>query len=69
MIYNTRCCCKDCGDRYVGCHSVCERYSEFRKFVEERNKEIMKDSEARRDQILSVERFKKEIRKGRRVIR
>lgn len=69
MIYNVRSCCKDCVDRQVGCHSECERYKEFRKLVEKRNKEIQKDIEARRDQVMFIERFKKEIRKGRRVIR
>lgn len=28
-------CCKDCGDRYIGCHSECDRY---KKQVEEWNR-------------------------------
>lgn len=30
--------CESCPDRYVGCHSVCDRYKEFQKFVEGRRK-------------------------------
>lgn len=26
--------CRDCKDRYVGCHSKCERYIEYRKELE-----------------------------------
>ena len=29
--------CKDCPDRVVGCHSVCEKYKAFR---EERDREL-----------------------------
>lgn len=25
-----KCTCKDCGDRYVGCHDQCEKYRMFK---------------------------------------
>lgn len=35
-------CCKDCADRYIGCHSGCERYKqqieEWKKAKEEYRK-------------------------------
>ena len=30
--------CKDCKDRYVGCHGECSKYLEFRELVDEHNK-------------------------------
>ena len=27
---NTFCPCKDCGQRYIGCHSVCEEYKMYK---------------------------------------
>ena len=30
--------CKDCTDRQLGCHSVCEKYKEYAKHNEERRK-------------------------------
>lgn len=27
--------CKDCPDRYVGCHSQCEKYIAFQKYRED----------------------------------
>ncbi|MBO5969291.1 MAG: hypothetical protein J6S14_12425 [Clostridia bacterium] len=27
--------CKDCPDRKLGCHSICEKYIEYTKFREE----------------------------------
>lgn len=38
--------CKNCGDRFVGCHSTCERYQQFfvlneqRKAENDRNREV-----------------------------
>ena len=32
------CECKDCDDRYPGCHDKCDRYAEYRKKVEKANK-------------------------------
>lgn len=30
--------CKDCGDRAIGCHGKCERYSSYRAEAEEEKK-------------------------------
>ena len=30
--------CKDCKDRFVGCHSKCEDYKKYREKIEEINK-------------------------------
>ena len=27
--------CKDCESRFLGCHSTCERYNDFKKYREE----------------------------------
>lgn len=35
--------CKDCPDREVGCHSKCERYTSFRKELDEYNKAEAED--------------------------
>lgn len=37
MIVNP---CKDCTERYVGCHSECEKYAEYRSQIEEKNRLI-----------------------------
>lgn len=35
--------CKGCENRVLGCHSVCEKYITFRKWLDNRNKkEIIK---------------------------
>jgi len=31
------CPCKECGDRFVGCHSSCEGYKAWRKAKDEMN--------------------------------
>ena len=31
FTYKTVSPCKDCPDRYIGCHSTCEKYIEWRK--------------------------------------
>lgn len=40
--------CKDCGSRYVGCHSDCEKYKDFRDEVDRNNdlkqKEVIRNS-------------------------
>lgn len=33
------CCCKGCGDRYVGCHSKCETYLSWLAEVKEINRQ------------------------------
>lgn len=30
--------CKDCKDRYVGCHSNCDDYKKYRERIEEANR-------------------------------
>lgn len=42
--------CKDCQDRFVGCHSQCDKYSAFRKQVDMINHNRKVDS--------SINRFK-----------
>ena len=34
--------CKDCKDRYVSCHSTCERYKDRRKHFDEEKERILK---------------------------
>lgn len=34
--------CKDCMERYIGCHSSCDRYIGWRKEFDEQKKEILK---------------------------
>ena len=34
--------CKDCADRKMGCHSICEKYKEFKKISEEEKRIIDK---------------------------
>lgn len=37
--------CKDCQDRVLGCHSVCEKYKTFLVENEKRKEAIWKDKE------------------------
>lgn len=39
-------CSKDCSDRTVGCHSVCEAYNNYVKRKDEIKKEIYKKKDA-----------------------
>ena len=45
-------CCKDCGDRFLGCHSSCERYQtalkEFRVIRELEKLESLKFANVRK---------------------
>lgn len=41
-----KCQCQDCADRYVGCHSECEKYQEFVKAREEFNTYIRQQEES-----------------------
>ena len=34
MPYGFTCKCKECKERYVGCHSVCDDYKEYRLLIE-----------------------------------
>lgn len=38
--------CKDCPDRYPGCHSKCERYLELRARLDARNEQRRKARES-----------------------
>ena len=35
-------CCKDCEDRQLGCHSLCEKYKKFKEYVERKKQELNK---------------------------
>lgn len=37
-------CCKDCKDRHVGCHSVCEKYKEQKEKAKEIDDKAKKDN-------------------------
>lgn len=43
-----KCPCHNCPDRYVGCHSLCERYKAFREEIRKLNEKINKVKEADR---------------------
>jgi hypothetical protein len=34
--------CKDCKDRYIGCHGKCERYAEFKEEGERIKEKVLK---------------------------
>lgn len=38
-------CCKDCMKRKVGCHSICDKYIERRKALDEYNATVRKQKE------------------------
>ena len=35
--------CKDCEDRHMGCHVECEKYAEYRKWIDDRKAEIQEE--------------------------
>lgn len=35
--------CKDCDKRYLGCHSNCPEYLEFKRNIEKRQEQKLKD--------------------------
>lgn len=39
--------CKGCKARYIGCHSVCELYLEYRAELDDANEKIRKEKYAR----------------------
>lgn len=39
------CKCKDCTDRYVGCHSTCEDYKKFQEENEKANRTVSLNSD------------------------
>lgn len=42
------CCCLDCKERHQGCHSTCEKFSEYRKELEKIKKNKNRDNLLRR---------------------
>ena len=40
--------CLNCPDRKVGCKIDCERYAEFRKEIDERNRQLKADRDKRK---------------------
>lgn len=41
-----KCPCRNCADRLVGCHVVCELYQGYRCMLDEANKQKQADREA-----------------------
>ena len=37
--------CKECGNRYVGCHADCSLYMDFRKRLNDQNETIRQERE------------------------
>lgn len=46
MRDNIKTPCRDCKDRVVGCHSVCDRYMEWKKEVEAYNAKVYAEKKA-----------------------
>lgn len=57
---NNKDCCKDCPEREVGCHAVCEKYLAFH---EERTKTLERIREARKKDDAYIDYFLKNYRK------
>lgn len=53
--------CMGCAERHPHCHGQCEKYREFRKKVEERNRQRKLENEAR-DILIDHARKRKEER-------
>jgi hypothetical protein len=51
--------CKMCADRAAGCHAVCERYAEYKRFCEERRQARRWDSDVTAAEIDAAARMKK----------
>lgn len=43
------CKCKECTERYVGCHSSCEHYKKYREYLAE--KKAIKDKKKKADDL------------------
>lgn len=41
------CPCKGCNDRFVGCHSNCDRYAQYKNDLNNRNKNIREQKQIR----------------------
>ena len=35
-MVNSKCSCKNCSERYLGCHDKCEKYLSYRKELDKR---------------------------------
>lgn len=55
--------CKDCEDRELGCHSQCDKYSEFKSKIEEIKEERIKQNFIDDYRITRVERTNKKMKK------
>lgn len=54
--------CKDCKDRVVGCHSVCEKYITYRILKDKENEDREKQAALERDlNIIEKNRKRKRI--------
>ena len=47
LIQRPKVVCKDCSNRNPGCHSICQDYISFKKDLEEYNKKIKEEHDAR----------------------
>lgn len=56
--------CRGCQFREVGCHSKCESYLEYRKKLDEQNKESYKEIDAYRYVGENVKTIKHKMRKA-----
>ena len=60
MPYGFTCKCKECKERYVGCHSECDDYKEYRLLIE---KAINNRIEESKNAAIDVERGQRIRRK------
>lgn len=49
IYLNNQTNCKDCTDRFVGCHSVCSIYINYKKEIDDLRKEKMKYNQTKSD--------------------
>ena len=55
--------CKDCKERYLGCHDYCESYQKYRKKRNEINDRRLRERELASDDRLAANQAKKLKRK------
>lgn len=71
MLPRVDCCCKGCSDRVPACHDTCERYMEYKKWLEtvKSNRKyfhspiITDDLVIRRKRYASLRKFSENIRR------
>ena len=56
--------CKDCIDRELGCHVVCEKYKKFRKEYEEEKEKILAIKRVQNQNISYIEYQSERRRRG-----